>query len=326
MRVLPTDPTRFFDWEYTARFTETDLTTLRHKAGYYATEVCFRESLHDCAARGGLDHHELGRRLRRTGLAVFRPDALAHGKVPQILDYYARLDLRPFFCAVVEIKHPMIREVWRYQLNLASRERIRLLNLLFNASPSILVLFHAGEHTPVPCAAIMADCKGSTNPADRQGWELRAQLGSPHRVEVYVHTADEPADVVRDGGIMLGPETFADALLEPRTETVAARIRALARDIGRDARRRSLDAGPAGLAIPPDLHPAGGPVDRWQLIRELGSRCEMNAGPGRNLIPESGTDEWWSRAGLLHTRGRYLSRRAGRSGVRLPDGQAVGRG
>lgn len=302
-------PKRLFDPNFAARFTSEQLTTLDGKATLYGVEPCFRETLHRCAVVGGLHHGELASRVQRIGLAIFRPDSIAHGVTGEILDYLAKLGIHPFFSTSISIDRNLSRELWRYQLNLASAERLQLMDLVFEASPSILALFEMHVELPVPCAVVMSDAKGSTDPAGRSGWELRSHLGSPHRVEVHLHVADEPADVVREGGIILGPQGFADAALSPATGAVSHDILGLAKRIriGAEQQRR-IDR----LQNPLDEHcPAGQVHDRWQLVHELGGRCQMASASGRNIISQSGSDTWWSDAGLLDSRSDYLSSRVG---------------
>ncbi|MFD4794889.1 MULTISPECIES: hypothetical protein [Streptomyces] len=311
---MTTDSSRFFDWQYTQTFCDERITSYADKARLYSLEATFRESLHAYSRAGALDDATLGRQTCAMGLGLFRPDAIAHGKVEAALAYFARLGLRPTYCIVTQVAPHMVRDVWRYQLNVASGERICLLDLLFDATPSLLVLFGADSDIPVPCAALMADSKGEADPDIREGWELRSHLGSPHRIEVYMHIADEPIDVVRDGGILLGPDGFATAMLAPRDGDETSRVLRLAQEIERDhgARGRQCVISDELLlsALADAGLPAEGPVDRWRTLRVLGDTCEMYAGPGENVICAPGTDMWWERAGLLQQRTEYLSSRA----------------
>ncbi|MFE2205059.1 hypothetical protein [Streptomyces rubiginosohelvolus] len=314
------DPRDFFNWKRTEDFCGQQLTTYADKARLYSIEANFRESLHALANAGDLDEASVGARLRQVGLGVFRPDALAHGKVSQALAYFARMGARPTYCTAATITPWMVRDVWRYQFNVASGERLALLDLLFEATPSIVVVFTADDDVPVPLAALMADSKGEADPDAREGWELRSHLRSPHRIEVYMHIADEPVDVVRDGGILLGPDGFAAAMLAERgtdiTDEVVAMSERIQHEHGESGRTCELHDSTLREAMLRLGEKADGPLDRWQVLRMLGATCDMYAGPGENIICEPGTDPWWDRAGLLAQRTSYLSDRAGR-----PDAQ-----
>ncbi|WP_405709711.1 MULTISPECIES: hypothetical protein [unclassified Streptomyces] len=305
------DQRRFFDWKYTQDFCNQELTTYEDKARLYSAEPAFRESLHALADAGKLDSAALGSLVRTTSIGIFRPDAIAHGKIPDALAYFARLGIRPVHCTTTQVTGHAVREVWRYQLKPASGERIRLLDLLFEASPSILVVFAADTELPVPCSALMADSKGEANPDDREGWELRSHLDSPNRIEVYMHIADEPADVVRDGGIVLGPDGFAAAMLADRSADLTAEVIGLGeridKEYGEAARDCELSGGLLGSELARIGERSEGTLDRWHVLRSLGAACTMIAGPRENIISHSGTDAWWDRAGLLADRSVYLS-------------------
>lgn len=316
-RLVLGDARNFFDWDYVEQFANAELTSLPGKSISYAREPCFRETLYCCALRARDVGDEIGDRLTRVGLGLIRPDAIAYRKVPLVLEYYSRLGIRPFFFRPVQMTPGIVREVWRYQLNAASGERLILLDMLFSASPSILVLFTFRERAlPVPCSVAMADAKGHAFPQHRLGWELRSHLGSANKIEVHFHTADEPADVIRDGGVILGPEPFAAALAGRHDADVSEAIQAVARQIHEDGEGAGdvifdeddlfQDCGPLPLG---EL--VGPGVDRWELIRRLADACEMYAGPGDDLINESGTDVWWRRIGMLDERNEYLSSRTG---------------
>jgi hypothetical protein len=288
------------DDSWVVRFTAHHLTMVPDKTRYYVAEKGYRAALRALVPRDVADEAAVGTRVQRIALGLFRPDAIAHDRVEPTLDYLRRLGVRPFHAQVVNVRGAMVRELWRYQLNAASDERLHLLDLVFDAGDSILVFFRTVEEPPVPCAVLMADAKGSASPARREGWELRSFLGSPNRVEVYFHAADEPADVVREGSILLGSDPLA-RLLRPYLIDEDA--------VWRDATDDVLRAGETlgSAAVPPLRDPflaqvakeygvAGSPDDRWAMLRELGARCPMFGGVARNLVRQTGSREWWERS------------------------------
>ncbi|WP_405709675.1 MULTISPECIES: hypothetical protein [unclassified Streptomyces] len=313
-RLLERDPGIHFSWG--------NLTSRLDKAQFYAWEPQYRETLYESATGLGLDGEKLAAALHTVGLGIFRPDAIAAGKVDTILDYYARLGMEPFFAAPLTMTRTVVREIWRYQLNAATGELLKMFDLLYEASPAVLALFRTDPaETPVPCSVLMADAKGEADPRDRQGWELRSHLGSVNRIEVFFHTADEPADVLRDGGICLGPQGLAAALRDRTGPSTRTRIRELAAEIksghpGRAIRREELSPLLA-REWPGDENT---PLDRWTLLRHFGSLPAAYAGRDENLVGDSGTDAWWRNAGLLEGRTQYLESRAGGAGPERHDG------
>jgi dTDP-4-amino-4,6-dideoxygalactose transaminase len=274
-------------------FCAAELTTLGPKASAFSAEPLFRETLVELAAStGAVELPRLADLVRSTGLAMFRPDALHFGKVGAALAYLEGLGLRAHAPRPLRVTPLQAREVWRYQLNGATSLRLRLLDLLFAQGPSICFLFRDLEgRWPVPCSTVLADAKGEAEASAREGWELRSRLRSPSRMITFLHTADEPADVIRDGGLLLGPAGFAQAVgdllsgtgdgsWDPFVSTGAGDERAV-----------------ADVQAPSDASSA---ADAWTTLREPRPSFEMSL--AQNVIGEPGTDGWWERAGLLEER------------------------
>lgn len=295
------------DHTLAARFTAEHLTMVPDKTRYYAAEQTYRDTVHALVSPGTGGEAALGAGIQRIGLGIFRPDAIAYDRVKPTLDYLRRLRIRPFHAQAVNVHGPIVRELWRFQLNAASDERMHLLDLVFDAGPSILVLFRHPDDQPVPCAVLIADAKGPAAPDRRAGWELRSVLGSPNRVEVYFHAADEPADVLREGAIVLGAAALARLLVPHLAGAGTAGTDAA----GTDATDDVLDLADTLAATPtPPLHDpflaevakehgvAVSPDDRWAMLRALGERCPMFRGSARNLVRQTGSRQWWERTSL----------------------------
>lgn len=293
------------------RFTARHLTMVPDKTKYYVPEERYRAALRALVPRGVDTEREaeLGARIQRIGLGVFRPDAIAFDRVEPTLDYLRCFDIHPFHAQIVNVSGSIVRELWRYQLNAASKERQHLLDLVFEAGDSILVFFRRIEESPVPCAVLMADVKGPAMPSRREAWQLRSFLGSPNRVEVYFHTSDEPADVVREGAILLGPDLMAQVL---RPHLMDAEWRDATDDV------HCLSKTLGSMPVPPLRDPflarvaeecgAGGSTnDRWAVLRTLGERCPMFSGVARNLVRHTGSREWWERSSVAAERTSLLA-------------------
>jgi len=304
---------RFFDCAFTERFTRVELSVLDEKAALYAAEPGYREALYELARLPG-GAKAVGPLLRSTAMALFRPDAIALSKVDAALDYFGRLGIHPVHAVQVRVGRLAVREIWRYQLTGASGARIRLLDHVLQAGPAILGFFTADTDTPrLPCTVLMADAKGPADVFDRQGWELRPHLHSPNRIEVYVHVGDEPADVLRDGGILLGPAEFAQAISCQHTAGAATTIRGWARDLavaGPELEPGVVAADPV-LSVALAGYGARVRADRWQLIRAAAATCAMAIGTAGSQISDSGICDWWKSAGLLDNRESYFRARTG---------------
>lgn len=297
------DRLELLDWSTARAFTRRELTTYPEKADLYSREPLFREALYEVAGHGGCtSEDELGRLIRSVGLAVVRPDAIWAAKTDLIMDFLDRLRLHPRLARRLEIGSAQVREVWRYQLNAASLMRLRLMDLLFAQGDSVLVLFDdPGTFWPVPCSCVLSDAKGEAEPAERDGWELRSVLDSPHRLLSFIHTADEPADVVRDGAILLSAAGLAASMcaVHMTPDDVSS-------ELGAAALRPSLRSE-HDLERVLELLGSHGAPDAWRILQDEPLRSSMTAGTNtENLLGRSPTDEWWGRVGALAHREHLL--------------------
>jgi hypothetical protein len=78
------------------------------------------------------------------------------------------------------------------------------MTLMHEATSTLLLLMtRPPDEQGVPASVRLADFKGSSDPAKVQPGQLRALLRPPNRVINFIHVADEPADVIRELGILL---------------------------------------------------------------------------------------------------------------------------
>ncbi|HET8956365.1 MAG TPA: nucleoside-diphosphate kinase [Solirubrobacterales bacterium] len=181
----------------------TDLTVLPEKAQRYREEVFCREAWRDVEAAAGDRAREL---LHRHGLILFKPDGIAAGVVGEALDILGELGFEPAAGAVVQLDRHSTRWLWLYRFNVASVERVWLHDRINCSGPSLLVALRDRRAVPgetIPAAVRITDCKGPSRPERRRADQLRTRLGVDDRLLNFVHTSDEPADVVRELGILL---------------------------------------------------------------------------------------------------------------------------
>ncbi|GAA3229059.1 hypothetical protein [Nonomuraea helvata] len=282
------------------------LTSVQRKVDLYCAEAGYRAALSACGGTLTPDTEALVAAFRATGLVLIRPDAVRHGKTAGILAYYAKLGLYPFFCRPVQVTQAQLHEVWRYQLNAACGQRIRCMDLVLSAGPSVVALFAAGPcaDVPVPVTTLLAESKGSADPGRRRGWELRSRLGADSRAVTYLHVADEPADVVRDGQLLLGAAGLRDALAAPRadrTDELADLAAGLRADVADTVVTDERDVA-WGLCARP------GPADRWPVLAAAG-RLPADLWETPNLVDTSGSVAWWRGAGHEDRGAGYLQER-----------------
>jgi hypothetical protein len=177
------------------------LTALPDKARWYESEAFFRESLADFRLVLGseLDYH-----VQRTAILTIRPDGIAGRRIEAVVRFLTENGFRIIHVECLRYTPILVRELWRYQLNRATLDRIMLLDLLCGQSPGlVLVLQDDVGRSDVPATVRLWSLKGSAVPEWRDGSTLRDVLSVPNRVLTMVHATDEPIDLLREMGVLL---------------------------------------------------------------------------------------------------------------------------
>lgn len=195
--------------------------------------------------------------LLRTALCVLKPDAAAGRRYGAALRALDDNGFRPVDALSFRHNRLTIRETWRFQLNFADRERIATMEMYLRSHDCVLLVLRDERYRPgaVPGAVRLASLKGPATAAQRRPEHLRERLGALNGLFNFLHTTDEPLDVMRDLGLLLGPG---------RRELVRDRIAA-----GHDARDEvaRLREEVEGAVAAHDLDPAAS----WLRLAESGS-------------------------------------------------------
>ncbi|MDM8085102.1 nucleoside-diphosphate kinase [Cellulomonas cellasea] len=131
---------------------------------------------------------------------VLKPDAFAGRAGRRCLEWllargYRAIAYRPF-----EFDRHTIRGLWQYQWNVASEDRKAIVDDLLTAGPSLFVLLWCDDARPASSA--LSRAKGPADPRRRTAGQLRHDVSAPNGLLNFVHTADEPADVIREIGVL----------------------------------------------------------------------------------------------------------------------------
>lgn len=180
-----------------------------------------------------------------TALCVLKPDAAVGRRYGTAVEALRDHGFRPVDVLRVRHSRLTIRETWRFQLNFADRERIATMDLYLRSLDSVLLVLRDERHRPgaVPASVRLASLKGPATAELRRPEHLRERLGALNGLFNFVHTADEPIDVLRDLGLLL-----------EEGDRIRVRTRILARHDASEEARRVFDA--IESATPPhDLDP-----------------------------------------------------------------------
>ncbi|UOE95086.1 nucleoside-diphosphate kinase [Alkalihalobacillus sp. LMS39] len=141
--------------------------------------------------------------LYKTSLVIVRPDALILGKAIPALEIIIKLGFKPICFKAKKIDRLMLREIWRHSYSQASIDRILIHERIFSLSNSVVIFFLGPKNSiDYPASVDLSLRKGSAKKEKQKSTDLRSLLGSPSRYLSLIHISDEPADVIREMGIL----------------------------------------------------------------------------------------------------------------------------
>lgn len=152
------------------------------------------------ALAGELGEEEAYAFASRTALMWVRPDAFAAGAARRVLAVTGRAGFRPLAALPIRLERCAVRALWAYMCRWATVERLLLLDALAALGPGLLVLWADG--TGGAASSRMTALRGRNDPSRREKGTLRDVAGSPNRALTMLHVADDPADVVRELGVL----------------------------------------------------------------------------------------------------------------------------
>lgn len=200
MFLVETPKSHFLSDEYVgndlALFTKSP-----EKIRYYSNESYFREGMSDAAEVLGCN---LIKVLHRYSIIVFKPDAVVGRRIHRALDFLEGKGFVPVHALRKRFGRLSLREDWRYQLNQLTIDRMRLNTILAEMGDALFVVLRDDDpDRMVPASVRLQMMKGPSFPERQTPDHLRYVLGAWSRLLKFVHTPDEPADIVREIGIFL---------------------------------------------------------------------------------------------------------------------------
>jgi len=193
--------------------TTLNLTCSSDKLAYYEEDPYFYESWLDIQEI--LSREMLQEFLMHCGSIIIKPEAIISGKAFDIVDFYTTRHFKPVMFRVLELDRHAVRALWRYQLNGATRERLVLLDEWSALSKMVYVILKdENPNSEIPSATRITKLRGHSNPKRHNPGELRMQLGQEITMLNYLHSADEPADMIRDLGVLFSGQERRSVLDE----------------------------------------------------------------------------------------------------------------
>jgi hypothetical protein len=241
----------------------------------YPNDVYFREM---AAFLDQRDEAETERTLLRSTFVMFKPDAVVGRRIEPALAFLARHGFEPLGCLPVRVDARVCRELWRYQINAAPLAVIRAVDLILESGPPCLFVplrdTYGPQRTGGAAAERLAQLKGSSKNRDMDGSSLRGALGCELMCLNFLHAPDDPADLIREVGVLLPgrhrDEAFA-MLAGDLSPHGAAELAAVACQVYAAHPAHPL-ARPANASVP------GQPTDSVRLLAKVEELAEGDCG------------------------------------------------
>lgn len=268
------------------------------KRELYASDTYYLEAFNQLV-EGGHDPAEFA---FRHATLLLKPDAVVTRGLEPAIDWLAENGFRIVSAERVRMTHTTLRALWYFQWNQATSHRGQLADLLASTSDSLVLLVREKDPADPPASVRLTELKGPTAPHARVPGQLRHLLGRHTYLLNLVHTADEPADVLRELGVYFGSnqrnEVYASAM---RGADRSRRARALAAELYAGttpvdlsfapaaarldaALERALVAGTLPAAVQAELDQAHGDAERYRRALRACRRHGVELDPWDTVI------------------------------------------
>jgi hypothetical protein len=153
---------------------------------------------------------------------IFRPDSIVTRECIRIFKKILALGYHPIYVKPFTYNRYTIRECWKYQLNIATRDRIDMMDMILLNYPCLYILFFTPSFpSGVSATQYLSQKKGPSSPNYRKENQLRYSVKSAQvSVLTFIHVADEPIDIIREWGAFFDNEERTNlfkALLHGKT-------------------------------------------------------------------------------------------------------------
>jgi nucleoside diphosphate kinase len=184
------------------------LSELPEKRARYADDSYFLDGFEDVTEVCG---DALGRFCDDHALLLVKPDAVVSRRLSPILTWLTGNGFSVVGAMPLTLSRHAVRALWQYGLNAASRDRRDAADLYMTAGPCVLLMLARPGGTE-PATTVLSRAKGPAEPDRCRPGQLRHAAGSFNYQLNLVHTADEPADLVRELAVLCEHETRVSLL------------------------------------------------------------------------------------------------------------------
>lgn len=186
----------------------TELSEIEKKRELYSNDVYFRDAFQDLQA---LIPEWMEKMLSGHASIILKPEAIVNRKAHLCIEFLMQHGFIPVAQKRFQFNRHLIRDLWRFQFNAATRERLDILDMWWKTTDVLYVAFKLNpeynHHNPALSASTqLTFLKGHSNPERHRDGELRKFLDQKIIMLNYMHSTDEPADFVRDLWVIFDPQ------------------------------------------------------------------------------------------------------------------------
>lgn len=180
------------------------------KSVLYRDDINFLETALQLGELGTENAHVL---IDRATAIVFKPDAFVSRSMGPAIVFLIDHGFVPLRCEFFTYDRNMIRAAWRYQINIATCERLRVVeHLLAGRSAAYLLLGREAREGAGSASEALNALKGEAEIAGRTPDCLRSLLGDHNTFLNKVHIPDDTADFLRELSVYFDHATRSSLL------------------------------------------------------------------------------------------------------------------
>jgi hypothetical protein len=173
---------------------------------------------------------------------VLKPDAFVARVAHEAVVGLQEAGFEPIAFRRFRYDRHILRIGWRYQIPVQDLDRLHIVDRIMTEGDSVYVVLRDTTRSHLPGTVRLITVKGSAMQAERKADQLRERLGVKHTLLTFVHTTDEPADLVRDLAVYF-EHGAREQLLETITssQSSSARVEAVIAQMYDETAHHDLD-------------------------------------------------------------------------------------
>ncbi len=143
---------------------------------------------------------------------IIRPDAIQAGAIDKIFTCMKSNNLEPVFFKSIDFNRHTISALWQNESNCWPIERLKAMEILLTQSESLFVVLKRKVTSDYIACEVLRTLKGPSVESLRKPGQIRYEIGAKNGLLDFLHFPDEPADIIREMGILFSKEEMKEML------------------------------------------------------------------------------------------------------------------